>query len=295
MRVGTRGSALAMWQAHWVADRLTDELPGWNIELVEVRTRGDEHLDLAGLAGKGHFTSELEAALVDGRIDVAVHSLKDLPVEPSSDVTVAAVPARHDPSDALVTAAGVDFGGLPSGARVGTGSPRRACLIRALRPDLEVVGVRGNVDTRVRRVEEGAYDAVVLATAGLERLGLADRIGERFDPHDFPPAPGQGALAVQVREEESELHRAVTRLDDSASRETVEAERSLLGALGGGCAMPVGAHGWHEAGGLRLLGFVGSADGQVVFHINYAAAERAGLRIDSKLMRLARKVYREDR
>lgn len=251
-----------MWQARWVSEHLRSVTPpDCLVELVEIKTRGDEHQDLGSLPGMGHFTSELEAALGEGRIDVAVHSLKDLPVDETVGVTVAAIPLRHDSSDSLVSSSGASLMSLARGSRIGTGSPRRAALLMSHRPDLDVVEIRGNVDTRIRKVDEGRYDAVVLATAGLLRLGLEDRISEKLDVQEFPPAPGQGALAVQMRDEDSELHRVVKSLDDPDARVTSGAERAFLRGLGGGCALPVGAHAWREYDQLRLLGFVGSNNG----------------------------------
>ena len=251
-----------MWQARWVSEHLRSVTPpDCLVELVEIKTRGDEHQDLGSLPGMGHFTSELEAALGEGRIDVAVHSLKDLPVDETVGVTVAAIPLRHDSSDSLVSSSGASLMSLARGSRIGTGSPRRAALLMSHRPDLDVVEIRGNVDTRIRKVDEGGYDAVVLATAGLFRLGLEDRISEKLDVQEFPPAPGQGALAVQMRDEDSELHRVVKSLDDPDARVTSGAERAFLRGLGGGCALPVGAHAWREYDQLRLLGFVGSNNG----------------------------------
>ena len=247
-----------MWQARWVSEHLRSVIPDCSVELVEIKTRGDEHQDLGSLPGMGHFTSELEAALGEGRIDVAVHSLKDLPVDESVGVTVVAIPLRHDSSDSLISSSGASLMSLARGSRIGTGSPRRAALLMSHRPDLDVVEIRGNVDTRIRKVDEGRYDAVVLATAGLLRLGLEDRISEKLDVREFPPAPGQGALAVQMRDEDSELHRVVKSLDNPDARVTSGAERAFLRGLGGGCTLPVGAHAWREADQLKLLGFVGS-------------------------------------
>ncbi len=262
---------MAMWQARWVAERLAVLLPETSVEIVEVPTRGDAHSGpFTGLSERGLFTSDVEVALVEGRIDVAVHSLKDLPVTTDGALSLAAVPLRDDPRDALVSREGLTLASLPEGARVGTSSPRRACLIRSRRPDAEIVALRGNVGTRVRRVEEGHCDAAVLAAAGLKRLGLDDKVSEWLDPRDFPPAPGQGALAVQVREEHAELHGVVSGMDDPEARETSSAERSLLEALGGGCAMPVGAHAWRTGDGLALLAFVGSADGRTILRAEVA-------------------------
>jgi hydroxymethylbilane synthase len=254
---------LAIWQATWVANRLTSLRPGLTVDIVRTDTRGDAHAgSFVGLAEKGVFTSELELALLAEEIDLAVHSLKDLPVEPSPEVVIAAVPLRDDPRDVLVSRERRTLAELPAGSRIGTSSPRRTSLLYSRREDVEVVPIRGNVDTRVRRLEEGAYDAIVLAAAGLARLGLEGVVSEWFDPRAFPPAPGQGALAVQVRAMDTELIDAVGALDRPEARETATAERSLLAALGGGCSKPIGAHAWRDEEGLTLVGLIGSADGR---------------------------------
>ncbi|MGD8730082.1 MAG: hydroxymethylbilane synthase [Gemmatimonadota bacterium] len=266
VRIGTRGSTLALWQARWVADRLRAELPDRDIELVPVTTRGDVHAGpLTGSAGEiGFFTSEIEAALIDGRVDLAVHSLKDLPTADQARLPVVAVPLRHDPADVLVGRDGLTLERLPRSARVGTSSPRRTCLVRSRRPDLEIAPLRGNVDTRVKKVEAGEYDAIVLAMAGVARLGLERVVTERFDPAAFPPAPGQGALAVQVGETGGAVAEALARLDDEAARSATAAERACLQELGGGCARPIGAYARAVAAGLELTAFVGAEDGSRV-------------------------------
>ena len=204
------------------------------MEIVPILTRGDVgQQPFLDLSESGVFTTELETALVAGSVEVAVHSLKDLPVSAPNALPIAAVPLRADPADAVVSREGHALRSLPVGARVGTSSPRRSCLVRALRPDVEVLPIRGNVDTRVRKLDDGEYDAIVLAVAGLERLGLGSRISERLDPREHPPAPGQGALAVQVLEGDPELLGAVRTLDDATARATSTAERSCLRALGG--------------------------------------------------------------
>lgn len=264
VRLGTRGSKLSLWQARWVAMRLAAELPGRRIEIVPIVTRGDvDQKPFTDLTASGVFTSELEAALAAGQVDVVVHSLKDLPVS-GGGLPVDAVPLRADAADAVVSRDGAKLGELGAGARVGTSSPRRACLVRALRPDLEILPIRGNVDTRVRRVDEGAYDAVVLAVAGLERLGLEARISERLDPVAFPPAPGQGALAVQVGLGDAIVREAVLSLDDARVRATITAERTCLRELGGGCSRPVGAYARWSGGVLSLDAVVGSIDGRTI-------------------------------
>lgn len=241
LRLGTRRSALATTQSTWVADRL--RALGHDVELVEVSTEGDRDRStpLAQLGGTGVFVSALREALTDGRVDLAVHSLKDLPTAPDPATTVAAVPQREDARDALVARDGLTLGELPSGATVGTGSPRRAAQLAALGLGLEVTGLRGNVDTRLGHVHDGRLDAVVLAAAGLRRLGRADEVTEFLDPIQMLPAPGQGALAVEVRADDEATRAAVAVLDDADARACVTAERALLAELEAGCSAPVGA------------------------------------------------------
>jgi hydroxymethylbilane synthase len=289
VRLGTRGSKLSLWQARWVAMRLAAALPGRRIEIVPMVTRGDvEGGPLTELTEAGAFTSELERALTQGRIDVAVHSAKDLPLSAPGAIEVAAVPLRSDPADALVSRDGARLAALPEGARVGTSSPRRASLVRAVRPDVAVLPIRGNVDTRVRRLDDGEYDALLLAVAGLERLGLAARIGERLDPRAFPPAPGQGALAVQVIDADAMLAAAVSSIDDVRAHAAVAAERACLRVLGGGCSKPVGAHATWVDDELELTGVVGSLDGLTVLRASSSGqdAERLGRRVADELTSL---------
>ena len=239
LRIGTRRSPLAQAQARWVADQL-ERLGAGPVELVGVTTEGDRNeAPLAEIGGTGVFVTAVRAALLDGSVDVAVHSLKDLPVVPCDGITLAAVPVREDPRDVLVAAGGRTLDQLPSGARVGTGSPRRAMQVRELRPDLDVVGVRGNVDTRIGEVLAGRLDAVVLARAGLVRLGKPEVITEVFGPERMLPAPGQGALAVECRA--ADVPTVLARLDDAASRSCVVAERAVLQELEAGCSAPIGA------------------------------------------------------
>ena len=240
LRLGTRRSALATTQSGHVADALRSL--GHEVELVPVTTEGDvSRAPLATLGGTGVFAAALREALVRGEIDLAVHSLKDLPTARHPDLTVAAVPRREDPRDAVVTADGRALAELATGARIGTGSPRRAAQLRALGWGLEPQDIRGNVDTRLRLVADGAVDAVVLAHAGLRRLGLNDRVSEVLDPIQMLPAPGQGALAVECRTDRADLHEILAPLDDPDSRACVEAERGVLALLEAGCSAPVGA------------------------------------------------------
>jgi hydroxymethylbilane synthase len=239
IRLGTRVSLLATTQSRWVADRLSQALDR-DVELVEVTTDGDvSDRPLAQLGGTGVFVSALRHALLDGRIDVAVHSLKDLPTQPAEGIALAAVPEREDPRDVVVARDGLTLAELPFGCRVGTGSPRRAAQLHALGLGLEIADIRGNVDTRIRKVREGEYDAVVLARAGLARIDRLDEATEVLDPLQMLPAPGQGALAVETRADD-ELTSEVGVLDDPPTRAAVTAERAVLATLEGGCAAPIG-------------------------------------------------------
>jgi hydroxymethylbilane synthase len=239
IRLGTRASILATTQSAWVAERITRTL-GREVELVEVTTEGDrDRGSLARLGGTGVFVGALREALLDGRIDVAVHSLKDLPTGPAAGLTLAAVPLREDPRDVVVARDGLTLGELPVGSRLGTGSPRRAAQLHALGLGLEIVDIRGNVDTRIRKVREGEYDAVVLARAGLARLGRLADATEVLDPLQMLPAPGQGALAVEARGDDG-LAAELAVLTDTRTRAAVTAERAVLATLEGGCAAPIG-------------------------------------------------------
>ncbi len=269
LKLGTRGSNLALWQAEWVGAALARH--GTRAELVVIATRGDAEVDrpLHELEGKGFFTREIEEALLDGRIDVAVHSLKDLPTELSDGLALGVVPERGNAAEALVTRDNgiTSVAGLAAGAKVGTSSLRRVAQIRHLRPDLAVVPLRGNVPTRVQKVKEGrdGLDAALLAGAGLERLDLAGQIAARLDPLDVMPAPGQGALGLEVRADDRKARAALAPLEDPPSARQVAAERSLLASLEGGCQAPVAAWvGVRDAGsGMRLFGRVTAQDGSV--------------------------------
>jgi hydroxymethylbilane synthase len=267
LRLGTRGSALALSQSRWVASRL-EEAGSPPVELVTIRTTGDEVLDrpLSEIGGKGLFTRELDRALLDGEVDLAVHSLKDLPTEFPDGLTLAAVPEREDPRDVLLGPEGSDvtLTSLPPGSVVGTGSLRRRALVLAHRPDTSVAEIRGNLDTRIRKLDRGEYQALILAAAGLRRLGWVHRISEHLDLGEWIPAPGQGALAVVTREEDRGRLPGLSALDHGASRAAVTAERTLLHRLEAGCRLPVGAIGLPFGSGLRLRGMVASPDGQGV-------------------------------
>ena len=242
LRLGTRRSQMALVQAGQVA-RLITERTGRAVELVQVTTFGDvSRAQLAQIGGTGVFVSGLRERLLGGEVDVAVHSLKDLPTSAPSGIVLAAVPVRDDPRDVLVTADEVKLADLPAGARIGTGSPRRAAQLRLLRPDVVPVPVRGNADTRLSKVGSGQLDAVVLGYAGLARIDRLDAVAEVFEPDEMLPAPGQGALAVECAAEPTELAALLAAADDPPSRAAVSAERSVLAALQGGCSAPVGAY-----------------------------------------------------
>jgi len=261
IRIATRGSKLALWQADWLADRLRQL--GAPVELLEVTTSGDVQQSgpVVALGLQGVFTKEIQAAVLEDRADVAVHSLKDLPTELIEGLILAAVPQRESSADALVTLDGSQLSDLPAGARVGTGSLRRQSQLKHLRPDLDVVAIRGNVDTRLQKLAEGVVDAIVLACAGLERLGWADRISERLEPPRMLPAPGQGALGIECRKDDAEVSKLLYQLDDTETRQSVTAERALLALLHAGCSAPVGAWGRVEQGRLSLDALVASLDG----------------------------------
>jgi hydroxymethylbilane synthase len=246
LRIGSRGSQLALWQANHIAGLLRGE--GHEVEIEIIKTTGDRLQEVtfaqvgAITGSKGIFAKEIEEALVDRRVDLAVHSLKDLPTELPEPFALAATPRRADPRDVFVS---VKFGGLtelPEGARVGTSSARRRAQLKALRPDLEAIEFRGNVDTRLRKLVEGQVDAILLAAAGLDRLEKTEWLRERLEPKDFCPAAGQGALGIETRKDDAATIAAVSFLDDAATRFAVTAERAALAALGGGCQVPIGVY-----------------------------------------------------
>lgn len=261
LRLGTRGSKLARWQADWVAKQLTDA--GYQVEMILISTTGDVTTGPLGAAGGvGLFTKEIQRALLANEIDLAVHSLKDLPTDPVAGLQLGAVPLRESNLDALVSNKFHDLESLPAGARVGTGSVRRRAQLLHQRQDLHVLDIRGNVDTRLRKLDEGEYDAIILAEAGLKRLGLSDRISSVLDRNVMLPAVGQGALGVEIRAEDQVTAGAVQVLNDEPTHHAVIAEREMLATLRGGCLAPVGAWARRTADGLLLDGAVFSADGK---------------------------------
>lgn len=271
LRLGTRSSPLARWQAEWVAARLAEQ--GTAVELVPITTQGDVKTGPLGqIGGQGVFTKEIQRALLEGQIDLAVHSLKDLPTAEVEGLSLAAVPPRESTADVLVSAKASSLEDLPHGARVGTGSLRRKAQLLHVRPDLVVLEIRGNVETRLRKLDDGEYDAIVLAEAGLKRLGFADRIAAVLPRVIMLPAVGQGALGIETRSDDERTRKLLAPLDDIATHAAVTAERSMLAALRGGCLAPVGAAGLVEGSALSLDGVVLSGDGRQ--RITAAAAGR---------------------
>ena len=263
IRIGTRGSLLARWQAEHVKERLT--ALGHEVSLVVITTTGDRLLDrrLEAVGGKGAFLKEIEDALEAREVDLAVHSLKDVPTVLPDGLDLCAILERADPRDALLSS-GASLDDLPRGATVGTTSLRRQAQLRAVRPDLSIADLRGNVDTRIRRLREGRFDAILLAMAGLVRLGRVDEVTEPLDPRRFVPAPGQGAIALECRAEDTAVREAVAPLDHPSTARRVAAERSFLEALGGGCNVPLGAHAFEDGADLELIGLVARVDGSEV-------------------------------
>ena len=270
VKAGTRGSRLALWQTQYVLQALERAWPGLVCQTHRFETRGDKTLDvpLPQIGGKGLFTAELEQALREKRIDIAVHSLKDLPTEAASGLTLGAVLGRTTAQDALVAREPWTLDTLPVGASVGTSSRRRTAQLRHRRPDLNVVPIRGNVDTRVRKVLSGSYDAAVMAAAGLERLGLTESITARLPFEVMLPAPGQGALAVQCRTDDAQTLSWLAALDDEADRAATTAERAFLQVLGGGCATPVAAYARQDEDGIiEMDALIASLDGQMMIRV----------------------------
>lgn len=267
--LGSRPSKLALWQTEHILARLKSIWPDLSYRVVTLVTTGDKIIDrpLPEIGGKGVFTEELETALRCGEIDLAVHSLKDLPVEKSEGLSIGAVGLRACAQDVLISAKGETLGALPVGARLGTSSLRREAQVRAARPDLSILPLRGNVDTRLRKVLEGQYDAILLAAAGIERLDLGKHITEYLPFEVMLPAPGQGALAIQCRSDDTELQQLLQPIHDLSTYRAVTAERSFLAALGGGCSAPVAAYATTNGSQIELRGLVAGIDGRRVIRV----------------------------
>jgi hydroxymethylbilane synthase len=287
--LGSRGSQLALWQAHWVKQQL--EAAGHEVEVRIIKTTGDklQTASLAASGAKGLFIKEIEEALLDRSIDLAVHSLKDLPTDQPAGLCVAAVPPREDARDVLISRQRVAWEALAPGATIGTSSLRRQSQLRRLRNDLQLLPVRGNLDTRLRKLEQGDWDAIILAAAGVHRLGWKERITAYFQPEELCPAVGQGALAIEIQESAERVRGAVLPLDHAPTHAAILAERAMLRRLGGGCQVPIAAHATQSGRGMHVVGVVASIDGSVVIR---AAAdgpsdhpEALGTRVAEDLLR----------
>jgi hydroxymethylbilane synthase len=288
--IGTRGSKLALWQAHWVKDTLMAGNAGLQVDIAIIKTKGDKILDvpLAKVGGKGLFVKEIEEALLAERIDVAVHSMKDMPAELPDGLCIGAVPEREDPHDVLISRCGNTLPDLEKGAAVGTSSLRRAAQLLHLRPDLSIFPLRGNLDTRLRKLDAGEMDAIVLAAAGVKRLGLSHRISEHLGNDVMLPAAGQGALCIEIREKDPETGPVVAALDHRETRRVVLGERAFLHRMGGSCQVPIAAHGKMVGEQYHLAGLVAEIDGSHTIRENGEGpaddTERIGIELADRLL-----------
>lgn len=290
LRIATRKSPLALWQTHHVRDALCHAHPELQVELVEMTTKGDKILDtpLAKIGGKGLFVKELENSLLEGRTDIAVHSMKDVPVEFPEGLTLPVIMRREEPYDAFVSNNYANLAALPKGAIVGTASLRRQSQLLALRPDLQIRPLRGNVGTRLSKLDRDEYDAIVLAAAGLKRLGMAERISEMLPPEVILPAIGQGAIGIECREDDVDTFELIAVLNDTPTQQRVTAERAINALLGGGCQVPIAGFAEIDEEGLKLRGLVGDVQGKEVIrqsiHGPVKLAEQLGRRLGENLL-----------
>lgn len=292
--IGTRGSMLALWQANWVKSEL-ERVHGLTVELNIIKTTGDKITDvpLAQVGGKGLFVKEIEEALLDGRVDLAVHSMKDVPTEFPDGLALRCITKREDPRDALISREGKKLSELAEGAKVGTSSLRRRSQLLTKRPDLKITDLRGNLDTRLRKLEEGVYDAIILAGAGMNRLGWSDKITELIDPELMLPAIGQGALGIETRISDGETNELVSFFDHPNTSDAVKGERALLKKLEGGCQVPIAAYGTVKDMTLKLKGLVAAVDGSRIIESsiegNSRDAEALGVELAEKLLQMGAK------
>jgi hydroxymethylbilane synthase len=301
LRIGSRGSRLALWQANHVAGLLRAQ--GHTVEIEIIKTTGDKITDvaLAKVGTKGMFTKEIEEALAAKRVDLAVHSLKDVPTELQPEFDLAAIMKREDPRDAFISLEYSSLEDLPRDARVGTSSLRRQCQLKALRPGLEILSLRGNVDTRIKKLEAGDYAAIILAAAGVSRLGLDQHIRQIIPPETMCPAAGQGALAIETRRTDTQTRDLLAFMDDVDTRGAIECERALLAGLGGGCQVPIGAYAQQQNGALHLLAMVGRPDGSELLREQSVGRDpqQLGRETSQKLLargadRILQDVYRQE-
>ena len=290
IRIGTRGSVLALWQANYVAMRLHETYPDLVVETVPIKTEGDRRQDvpLVQIGGKGLFVKELESALLDDRIDIAVHSMKDVTVNMPEDFCIPVILEREDPRDALVSNHYQSIEDLPQNATVGTCSPRRRSQLLSMRPDIQVKELRGNVPTRLKKLDDGQFDAIILAIAGLNRLGLQERITQRFDPEIFVPSPGQGAMGIECRANDSEMLELLEPLNHSTTFSCVSAERQVNRRLGGSCHSPMGVFACNSNNELKIRAWVGNLDGSdwILKHSG-ETADKESLAVDELVEKLS--------
>ena len=292
LKIGTRGSQLALWQSEWVKAAILDTHPSLSVDMVVIKTKGDKIVDvpLADLGGKGLFVKEIEEALLEGKVDLAVHSMKDMPSILPGGLAIGPIPERENPSDVLISRNNEAFAALPAGGRIGTGSLRRSAQLRHARPDLTVVPLRGNLDTRLKKLETGAedLDALVLAAAGVRRLGLQDRITENLDPSIMLPAVGQGALCIEIREQDTETGDLLRALDHRSTRQAVMGERAFLHRLEGSCQVPIAGYGKVDGDGIVLEGLVADLQGRRVIRGSRSGpairSESLGLELAEELL-----------
>jgi hydroxymethylbilane synthase len=302
IRIGTRASALALWQAEWVKAELEKKYPGMAVSLTKIKTTGDKILDvpLAQVGGKGLFVKEIEEAMLAHEIDIAVHSMKDVPTMFPDGLHLSCITKREDARDALLTRNNMKFKDLPQGATIGTSSLRRQAQLMSVRPDFKIAQLRGNVDTRLRKLKEGQFDAIILAAAGVRRLGLAENVSEYLDPSISLPAIGQGALGIECRVDDRELNDLIAFFNHQDTRTCVTGERALLRRLEGGCQVPIACYGQMLNGKLHLIGLVGSVDGKRIIKETIEGeadkAEKLGVTLAEKLLKqgadvILREVY----
>ncbi|MBW2569174.1 MAG: hydroxymethylbilane synthase [Deltaproteobacteria bacterium] len=300
IKIGTRGSNLALWQARWVQSTLQTIHPSFSFEIVTIKTKGDKILDvpLAKVGGKGLFVKEIEEALLDKRIDLAVHSMKDMPAEVPDGLCIGAVPERESPQDVLISQKGVLFSELSTGAGIGTSSLRRSSQLLHLRPDLKILPLRGNLGTRLKKVKAGDMDAIILAAAGVKRLGFENRITEYIDENIMLPAVGQGALCIEIRENDPVIKPLIATLDHRQTKKVVSGERAFLHRLEGGCQVPIAAHGKIENNIFTLNGLVATIDGKVIIKDTVSGsidnAESIGIQLAENLISMGAKEILEN-
>lgn len=285
LTIGTRQSLLALWQSNHIAALLRKQYPDCEVVLKKIVTKGDKILDvpLAQIGGKGLFTKEIEEELINGTVDLAVHSLKDMPTVLPEGLCLTAITERANVGDAFVSNKYNSFAELPQGATLGTSSLRRKAQLLAARPDMKIIDLRGNVDTRLRKLDEGQYDAIILAAAGLERLGHKDRIKEVIPPNVCLPAVGQGALAIESRSEDPEVRQMLDFLNDIPTRQATSAERAFLGLVEGGCQVPIGVHADVEGENIKIEAIISSLDGKTVLRNTISGAAADGVELAKKL------------